>query len=69
MSTRTLTFSGADLRTKALAVDDDKLVVDAVTGEVTTGRRLHVSNGFTITQGSNIITELPKHDRPLTRYP
>jgi hypothetical protein len=69
MSTRTLTFSGADLRTKALAVDDDKLVVDAVTGEVTTGRRLHVSNGFTITQGSNIITELPKHDRPLVKYP
>src|SRR5210317_115632 len=49
MSTRTLTFSGADLRTKALAVDDDKLVVDA-TGNVQVG----TSNLFVDTQTGRV---------------
>jgi hypothetical protein len=62
MSTRTLTFSGADLRTKALAVDDDKLVVDA-TGNVGIGTanptsNLHVNgsikcDSFTLSQKSS----------------
>jgi hypothetical protein len=49
MSTRTLTFSGADLRTKALAVDDDKLVVDA-TGNVQVG----TANLFVDTQTGRV---------------
>jgi len=49
MSTRTLTFSGADLRTKALAVDDDKLVVDA-TGNVQVG----TANLFVDTQTGSV---------------
>jgi hypothetical protein len=71
MSTRTLTFSGADLRTKALAVDDDKLVVDATTGKVGVGTTeptesldivgnlnlQKVSNTATIKLNSNVVTE------------
>jgi hypothetical protein len=74
MSTRTLTFSGADLRTKALAVDDDKLVVDATTGKVGVGTTeptesldivgnlnlQKVSNTATIQLNSNVVTEFTR---------
>jgi hypothetical protein len=74
MSTRTLTFSGADLRTKALAVDDDKLVVDATTGKVGVGTTeptesldivgnlnlQKVSNTATIKLNSNVVTEFTR---------
>jgi hypothetical protein len=74
MSTRTLTFSGADLRTKALAVDDDKLVVDATTGKVGVGTTeptesldivgnlnlQKVSNTASIKLNSNVVTEFTR---------
>ena len=83
MSTRTLTFSGADLRTKALAVDDDKLVVDATTGKVGVGTTeptesldivgnlnlQKVSNTATIKLNSNVVTEFARSKKSLIKYP
>jgi hypothetical protein len=82
MSTRTLTFSGADLRTKALAVDDDKLVVDATTGKVGVGTTAptesldivgnlnlqKVSNTASIKLNSNVVTEYTR-SKKFIKYP